>query len=483
MWLSSWVRARWVLGVGVGVLAGCGDGEDSTVVPAPPTPGDTQPDASQDPGNPPRTDGGGAPNVTDGGGEAPIPQPTLDAGLLECAGPSGPAVALQLTPVATGLESPTYVATAPSDDSRLFVLEQPGLIRVVRDGQLLPEPFLDLTVQVIQYASEDGVVGLVFHPDYVNNGRFFVHYITEQVGVDPAAPADAGGDAGDGGSPDPTSDAGLFIPAGSSVISEFRVSSDADRAIADSERRLLVVEQPFTNHNGGMLAISPADGMLYLGMGDGGSAGDPTGVAQNLSKLTGKMLRIDVDGSTDGLPYGIPEGNMTGAGVRPEVWAYGYRNPWRYSFDPCNGDLYVGDVGQYAMEEVDYEPANSGGRNYGWNIMEGSMCYDQSVACDPSGTVLPIAEYAHALGCAVISGYVYRGQNIPSLRGTYLYADYCRGTFWSLRMQGGVATEQKDITADLNPTSIPNITSFGVDNHGEIYVVAREGTIYRIDPE
>jgi glucose/arabinose dehydrogenase len=480
MWLSSWIRARWVLGASIGVLAACGDGDDTTVVPAPPNPGDNPPDASQEP---PQTDGGGgAPNVTDGGGEPPIPQPTLDAGLLECAGPSGPAQALQLTPVATGLESPTYVATAPGDDERLFVLEQPGLIRVVRDGQLLPEPFLDLTVQVIQYASEDGVVGLVFHPDYVNNGRFFVHYITEQVGVDPAAPADAGGDAGDGGAPEPA-DAGIFIPAGASVISEFRVSPDADRAIPDSERRLLVVEQPFTNHNGGMLAFSPADGMLYLGMGDGGSAGDPTGVAQNLSKLTGKMLRIDVDGSTDGLPYGIPPGNMTGSGVRPEVWAYGYRNPWRYSFDPCNGDLYVGDVGQFAMEEVNYEPVNTPGRNYGWNILEGSICYNPPTGCDATGTVLPIADYPHSLGCAVISGYVYRGQNIPSLRGTYLYADYCRGTFWSLRMQGGVATEQKDITADINPTSILNITSFGVDNHGEMYVVAREGTIYRIDPE
>jgi glucose/arabinose dehydrogenase len=391
-----------------------------------------------------------------------------------------------LTPVATGVESPTYVATAPNDDSRLFVLEQPGLIRVVRDGQVLPEPFLDLTVPVIQYASEDGVVGLVFHPDYVNNGRFFVHYITEQVGVDPAAAGDAGSDAGDngdGGSSAPASDAGVFIPAGSSVISEFRVSSNPDRAIPDSERRLLVVEQPFTNHNGGMLAFSPADGMLYLGMGDGGSRGDPTGVAQNLSKLTGKMLRIDVDGSADGLPYGIPAGNMTGTDVRPEVWSYGFRNPWRYTFDPCNGDLYIGDVGQFDMEEVDYEPVSTGGRNYGWNILEGSICYTPTTGCDPTGTVLPIAEYSHDEGCAVISGYVYRGQNIPSLRGTYLYADYCEGRFWSLRMQGGVVTEQKEITADINPTSIPYITSFGVDNHGEMYVVAREGTIYRIDPE
>jgi glucose/arabinose dehydrogenase len=379
---SSWVSLE-VLAAGVSVLGGCTD-EDYTYLPSAANPG--EPDASE---MVPGSDGGPVPVDPMDGGHEPSPPPPGDAGALLCEAPSGAPQALQLTPLGAGLQRPLYLTAAPGDDSRLFVLEQPGLIRIVQDGQLLPEPFLDLTEAVIQYASEDGLVGLVFHPDYVNNGRFFVHYITEQVGVAPAAP-DAGGDAGPA-----ASDAGAFIPAGSSVISEFRVSEDLGQAIPDSERRLLVVEQPFTNHNGGMLAFGPADGLLYLGMGDGGSAGDPTNGAQDLSRLTGKMLRIDVDGSTGGLPYGIPAGNMTGDDVRPEIWSYGFRNPWRYSFDPCNSDLYIGDVGQYAMEEVDYARGSAAGRNFGWNILEGSLCYSPSSGCDATGTELPVVEYPH----------------------------------------------------------------------------------------
>jgi glucose/arabinose dehydrogenase len=469
---SPWELTLTIAGLAIGVGA-CG-GDDSTFLPGPPVA--VNPDASvgQPGGN------GGSGSVEPGEDAGVIPPPVLDAGVLQCQGPSGPAQALKLTPVASGFDQPLYVGQAPEDDDRLFVLEQPGIVKIVRDGQILPEPFLDLTAQVRQDNSEDGIVGLAFHRDYRNNRRLFIHYVTEQVGVSPEAGTGAVGDAG--GQAQPVG--GLFIEAGASIISEFRVSDDPDRAEPGSERRLLVVRQPFTNHNGGMLAFSPLDNMLYVGLGDGGSAGDPTNGAQDLTRLTGKMLRIDVDSSTDGLPYGIPPGNMTGPNVRPEIWSYGWRNPWRYSFDPCNGDMYIGDVGQYRIEEVDYEPANTPGRNYGWNIMEGDICYPAEVACDSTGTVLPVLTYFQAQGaCAVISGYVYRGQNIPSLRGAYLYADYCLGTFGSFRMQDGVMTELRDITADLNPTGLPSITSFGVDNQGEIYVVAREGTIFRIDPE
>jgi glucose/arabinose dehydrogenase len=430
--------------------------------------------------------------MVDGMDGGPGAQPS-DEGV--CGAPFGVRQGLKLTPVVTGLESPLYVATAPGDDSRLFVLEQPGLIRIAQDGQLLPEPFLDITAQVRQFNSEDGIAGIAFHPDYANNHRFFIHYVTEQVGLSPVSP-DAGASAADGGAADGgqpeagpgnaaggSADAGLFIPAGASVISEYRVSDDPNRAIAESERRIMVVEQPFTNHNGGMLAFGPTDGFLYLSFGDGGSAGDPTGVAQDLTKLTGKILRIDVDGNTDGLPYGIPSGNMTGTNVRPELWSYGWRNPWRFSFDPCTSDMYIGDVGQYDVEEVDFEPANTPGRNYGWNILEGDICYKPTTGCDGSGTQLPVLVYPHTPRCAVIAGYVYRGQKLPSLRGSFLYADYCTGDFGKFRMQDGVAIEQNDLTADLNPTGMTFITSFGVDNQGEIYVVAREGVVYRVDPE
>jgi hypothetical protein len=174
---------------------------------------------------------------------------------------------------------------------------------------------------------------------------------------------------------------------------------------------------------------------------------------------------------------------MTGANVRPEIWSYGLRNPWRFSFDPCNGDLYLGDVGQYAMEEINYEPGNRTGHNYGWNTVEGTLCYDPSSGCDPSGTQLPVLTYPHDQGCAVTAGYVYRGQNIPSLLGAYVYSDYCTGKFSTFRIEAGVLTDSEDITEDLNPSGVGKICSFGVDNSGEIYAVSLDGAVYRIDPE
>jgi glucose/arabinose dehydrogenase len=474
--------ARCALGLGMGVLAGCGD--DSTYIPSPAPPLIDDPDAAQP--TTPSPDGSSEPNVPGDAGGGPVTsQP--DAAGMQCASPSGPVRALQLTPIVTGLTNPLYVTAAPGDDNRLFVVEQAGIVRVVQDGQLLPAPFLDLTAEVITFAAEDGLLGLAFHPDYESNGRFFVHYSTEQVGIDPTAPDAGDGDAGldDAGLEDASviDNQGLFIPSGASVISEFRRSYDPNAADATSERRVLVIQQLNTNHNGGNVTFGP-DGYLYLGMGDGDGRGDPNRQAQNLSTLTGKILRLDVDSSIDDQPYGIPSGNMTGAGVRPEIWSYGLRNPWRFSFDSCNGDLYLGDVGQYAMEELNYEPGNATGRNYGWNIVEGTLCYDPATACDPSGTQVPVLTYTHDQGCSITAGYVYRGGNIPSLLGTYIYSDYCTGKFSTLRMRDAVITEQADITADLNPDGVLGINSFGVDNNGEIYVVSGTGgSVYRIDPE
>jgi glucose/arabinose dehydrogenase len=473
------------------VIAGCGDDEVTRPPSVPVIP--NAPSA--------QSDAGRLHDATGGTGGSPSSSP--DASVSQCEGPSAARQPLKLTPVVTGLVEPLYVAAPPGDDSRLFVVQRPGVIRVVQDGQLLDAPFLDLTDRVITTAAEDGLVGFAFHPDYAQNGRFFVHYSTVEVGA-PAIPAvsaasDAGGDGGpgtDAGGVHVTdagfiladaglleADAGVHISRGASIISEFRVSSDPNRATRESERRVLVVNQLSTNHNGGMLTFNPFDGLLYLGFGDGDGIGDVNRQALNLTALPGKVLRIDVDGSTDGRPYGIPPGNVTGANVRPEIWSYGLRNPWRFSFDPCNGDLYLADVGQYAMEEINYEPGNRTGHNYGWNILEGTRCYNEAVGCDGTGTQPPVLTYPHEQGCAVIGGYVYRGQNIPSLTGNYIYADYCTGNFSTFRMQAGAVTEQQDITEDLNPTGLTKFCSFGLDNAGEIYAVSVEGGVYRIDPE
>jgi len=355
------------------------------------------------------------------------------------------------------------VTAAPGDATRLFVLEQSGAIRIVRGGALLDEPFLDLS-DVINESEEQGLLGLAFHPDYAENGRFFVHYSSL-----PVPEAGVGSDAG--------------------VTSEFtRAEGSAERADRGSERRLVIADQPASNHNGGMLAFGPHDGLLYIARGNGGTAD-----SQDLSTLLGKILRIDVDREADGTPYAIPAGNMQGAGTLPEIWSYGLRNPWRFSFDACTGDMYIGDVGEREIEEIDYEPANTGGRNYGWSVLEGTRCYGDE-SCDAAGMTPPVAEYEHAVAdpnelgnCSVTGGYVYRGNNIPALRGTYLYADYCSGRFWSLRMTDGASTRAEDITADLNPGTaderLTSITSFGTDGAGELYISTRRGGLYRIDPE
>jgi glucose/arabinose dehydrogenase len=382
----------------------------------------------------------------------PTPPP-LDPGEQSCEPAEGTLSGLQLTLLVNGLAEPIFAAAAPDDDTRLYVLEKSGAIRVILDGRLLAEPFLDLRGRVAT-DDEQGLVGLAFHPRYADNGRFFIQYALL----------------------DPTRAQGQDQQI---VLSEFSRSEESpDRADESSERILMIVEQPATIHLGGMLAFGPADGMLYIARGDGGASGP-----QDFDTLTGKMLRIDVDGTSDDRPYGIPEGNLTGEGVLPELWSRGLRNPWRFSFDVCTGDIYIGDVGESSFEEIDFEPANTPGRNYGWKTLEGPRCFDGSTTCDASALTEPVLVYDHGSGCAVTSGYVYRGERIAALRGTYLYADYCSGFFGSFRMEEGRAVDVRDITDDINPERIGQITSFGVDNAGELYVLSGRGGLYRIDPD
>jgi hypothetical protein len=360
------------------------------------------------------------------------------------ADPAGPAV---WEPVAEGLAEPVHAA-APPGDPRLFVVERGGRVRIVKDGAVLAEPFLELGDLVVATGGEQGLLSIAFHPRFAENGRCFVYYT---------------GSAGD-----------LFV-------AEYTVPPPTpDRADPGSGRVLLTIpHRSAANHNGGQLAFGP-DGYLYAGIGDGGGAGDPEGDAQDAASLLGKLLRLDVDGAH---PYAIPPTNPGLAAA--EVWAYGLRNPWRFSFDRETGDLYVGDVGQNAWEEIDFQPAAStGGENYGWNLMEGDgHCYaDPSCLAPGLGLVRPVAEYPTPEGCAVTGGFVYRGEAIPELRGVYLYGDFCTGAVRSLRMAGGVATEQATWTDALGG-ALPNLSSFGEDGAGELLAVQLgAGRVLRLVP-
>lgn len=403
--------------------------------------------------------GGG--NVGGGDGGSPagvVPDPLKDCG--EAADPSVPP--LQLTEVASGLDSPVYLTQPRGEEDRLFVVEKSGAIRIIAGGELVAAPFLTLD-GVSERGGEMGFLGLAFHPEYADNGRFYVYYSTL-----------AGGSA--------------HI----SRVAEYTVSEEsADLADPESERVLLEVSQPEDNHNGGDLEFG-LDGLLYIGLGDGGGGGDRHGAignGQNLDTLLGKILRIDVDGSGAGElgAYAIPPGNLAQAGARPEIWSYGLRNPWRFSFDACTGDMYIADVGQGSLEEVNFEPWGSAGLNYGWRLMEGTECFNPESGCDPSEQelVLPVATYGRNTGQSITGGYVYRGPSIPALRGTYLYADYASAAFFALRMADGeVALEQTNISDNLNPgRTIQDISSFGQDGAGEVYVLSMGGSVFRITPE
>ena len=363
-------------------------------------------------------------------------------------GPFGPpegTVQVGLDQVASGLSFPLYL-TAPASDARLFIVEKGGAIRIVKDGALLPTPFLNLADRV-STDGEQGLLGLAFDPAYATSGRFVVHYTDVN---------------------------------GNTVVSMFRVSAgDPDLADSASEAVLLTVEQPFPNHNGGQILFGP-DGMLYIGLGDGGSDGDPGGRGQAVTDLLGDILRVDV---TNGTSYTVPPDNpfVGQPDARPEVWSYGLRNPWRFSFDRAGGDLYIADVGQDAWEEVDVVTSASGagrGANFGWSVTEGTHCYS-TPTCDPGAFTLPVLEYSHSEGCSITGGYVYRGAAIPALQGHYFYADFCRGWVRSFRPQDGQAVESQQWSA-LAPGG--SITSFGQDAAGELYVLTAEGQVSRIAP-
>lgn len=357
--------------------------------------------------------------------------------------------AVSLEPVVDGLTKPVFLTNAGAEDDRMFIVEQPGLIRIIADGELLPEPFLDIQDRVESQGSEQGLLSVAFHPEYATNGQFFVGYTARsETGV------------------------------GDNTISRFSVSAEnPDRADPTSEQVLIAIPDRFPNHNGGMVAFGP-DGYLYAGFGDGGSQGDPDNNGQNPNTLFGSLVRLDVDNPAGGLTYGVPDDNpYLGGGVgRPEVWATGLRNPWRFSFDRETGDLYIGDVGQSAIEEVDFLPAGSpGGANFGWNLMEGSTCYTEP-ACTRADLTLPVAEYSHDLGCSVTGGYVSRGEETPSLNGYYLYADYCTGYLWGLvRDENGVWLTSEPVETGLT------VSSFGEDSAGNLYVLDLRGSVYRIN--
>ena len=337
------------------------------------------------------------------------------------------------------LSDPVHL-TAPLGDPRLFVVEQAGRIRIVRDGSLVETPFLDISARV-SGGTEQGLLSVAFHPDFNANGTLFVNF----TDLD-----------------------------GTTRIERYQVSSDPDIADPNSALLLLSIEQPYANHNGGHLLFGP-DGYLYIGMGDGGRGGDPLGSGQNRETLLGTILRLDVDGAE---PYSIPEDNPWAdhASFRPEIWAWGLRNPWRLAFDPPAELLYIADVGQNSREEVNVVTAGAGGLNFGWNVMEGTECFDRS-DCSQEGLVLPAVEYDHSSGCSVTGGEVYRGSLIPEIQGVYFYSDYCSGWLRSFRFESGVALDHREWEVG----AIGNVVSFGRDGAGELYAVSRAG-VYRFEP-
>jgi glucose/arabinose dehydrogenase len=413
------------------LLAGCAAVQQPTppgptpiqLTPAPPTadPTPTPPPAETTPADTP------APPSP----PAPTPAP-FDPG----------AATVTFEPFASGFGALTYLTHAGDGSGRLYAVERAGLIHVIEaDGTVLPQPFLDIRDRV-SAGGERGLLGLAFHPAYTDNGRFFVNYIDERDNT---------------------------------VVAEFARSTDTGADPA-TERQLIYLDQPFGNHNGGMVDFGP-DGMLYVSSGDGGGGGDPLNAGQDLDTLLGTVLRIDVDAAD---PYAIPADNpfVGQPGALAEIWAWGLRNPWRFSFDRQDGALFIADVGQNRWEEINVEPAGAGGHNYGWNVMEGPECF-RAADCDTSGLTMPVAWYSIAGDdCAVIGGYAYRGERFPALAGAYLLADHCSGTVRALDAQAAKAGEPVELHV-LGAAPL-RVTSFGEDEAGELYLLGLGGEIMRL---
>jgi glucose/arabinose dehydrogenase len=373
---------------------------------------------------------------------ASSPEPSGTAGGPASFDPTG--LKVDATVAVDGLNAPLDVTHAGDGTGRIFVVEQAGRIRIVKDGSLVERPFLDIRERIAS-GGERGLLGLAFHPDYPTDPRFFVDY------------TDLNGDT---------------------VIAGFRVSgSDPDAADPTSEANLLHIDQPFANHNGGAVEFGP-DGMLYIGMGDGGSAGDPQGNGQRLDTLLAKILRIDVDGGGSDAAYAVPPDNpfVGVAGARPEIWLTGLRNPWRIRFDAPTGDLWIGDVGQNRWEEIDVARAGAKGLNYGWNVMEGFHCFKPSEGCDQTGLTLPVAEYANGdLGCAVVGGVVVRDPRQGRLDGGYLFGDACSDNLWAMNPAGDGRREPV-IVSKMGRS----ISSIGQAEDGAVYATNLGGELLRI---
>jgi glucose/arabinose dehydrogenase len=397
----------------------------------------------------------GEANPFAGGGLRPGAQAEVSApdftGQFSGGAPSG--TTIQLEQVASGLTSPVTVTNAGDGSGRIFIVQQTGQIRILSGGTLLPTPFLDISA-LVSCCGEQGLLGLAFHPDYATNGFFYVDYTNV---------------------------------AGDTVVARYEVSAtDPNVADPDSAQTVLTQDQPFANHNGGQLAFGP-DGYLYIALGDGGSAGDPQGNGQNLETWLGKLLRVDVNG--DDFPddpnrnYAVPPNNpfVANDGL-DEIWAYGLRNPWRCTFDRATGALFIADVGQSAWEEINFQPAASGGgENYGWNVLEGMHCFNDVPPgiCNAflnGGSTLPILEYDHSLGCSVTGGYRYRGQLYPQLDGIYFYGDLCSGRVWGATRHGdGTWVSEELLISGFT------ISTFGEDEAAELYIASYSGgALYRI---
>ena len=373
--------------------------------------------------------------------------------------------------IADGYKKPVFITSYPNNAKLLYIVEQAGLIKLINDGKKLSRPFFDINKRVVnpnRPGDERGLLGFAFHPNHTNNGKFYINYMDND---------------------------------GNTIISEFSTNSEL-RANHKSERIILKLKQPYGNHNGGDIQFGP-DGYLYISIGDGGKAGDPLNAGQDLSSLFGKIIRIDIEQK----PYSIPKSNpfFGQKGKREEIWAWGLRNVWRFSFDKQTGDKYLADVGQNKWEEVNFEPASSkGGLNYGWRIMEANHCYDPKENCPTEGLIKPIIEYPNDAnhpafafriieelsfsetdveGCSVTGGYVYRGQKIKSMQGQYIFGDYCSGNIWTLRVVNGKAINFKNRTEEINIGGgefTTYISSFGQDSDGEIYIIDYNGGIYKL---